>query len=153
VKALLAFSALLTSGEASSEGSPEAAAEAELLADADAFTLALARFDARAALDALAFFGELAAAAPAVFFGWPGVVVDWDPVDWDPVDWDPAPACCVLFFFVGDFVAGLVGGLVAGADVRFTGVAPGGSALPPFCQENARKPPLGTLVPPTPDEA
>jgi len=49
-------------------------------------------------------------------------------------------------------VAFFVGALAAGADCRFTAEALGLSALPPFCQENARKPPLGTLVPPTPEE-
>ena len=54
---------------------------------------------------------------------------------------------------VGSFVAALVGagsGSGSGAGWLFTGAAPGGSALPPFCHENARKPPLGTLVPLTP---
>jgi hypothetical protein len=58
-----------------------------------------------------------------------------------------------VLFFVGVFgVAFLVGVFVAGAGLLFTGAVPGGSGLPPSCQANARKPPFGTLVPPTPED-
>ena len=141
---------LVTSDEASSDGSD--VADAELLADADG--VLLARALARALFDAFAFalaFGVPSPAAPDLLVGllaavWSGAFVDCD----------PASACLVLFF-VGVFgvaflVGDLVGAFVAGAELRFTGAAPGGSLLPPFCQENARKPPFGTLVPPTPED-
>jgi hypothetical protein len=57
-------------------------------------------------------------------------------------------------FLVGAFDGALVAAFVgAGAGWLFTGAAPGGSAPPPFCHENARKPPLGTLIPLTPEDA
>ena len=109
---LLTFSALLTSGEASSEGLEEATADADALA----LAFAVAFFFAWAFLDALTFaalaffFGWLAPAA-FVLLGWSGDVcagalfVDWD-----------APLDCCVRFFLGGFVACLVGALVAGAD-------------------------------------
>ena len=71
-----------------------------------------------------------------------------------PWHWStPSPVRLLVAFLVGALVAVLVGRLRgAGAGLLFTGAAPGGSALPPFCQENARKPPFGTLVPPTPED-
>lgn len=48
-------------------------------------------------------------------------------------------------------LAGVGVTVLVGVGWLFNGEALGGSEAPPFCHENARKPPLGTLVPPTPD--
>ena len=88
-------------------------------------------------------------AAPCVFVGWSAVACSGAFALVDP---DPASDCVALFWAGGLAGFGFGFGWGAGAGLLFTGAAPGGSALPPFCQENARKPPLGTLVPLTPDD-